>query len=156
MWSSRVSFNACAPCLFDLSNRRWEVRVVCACLGVALVIPWFYFLPSVIVCVSLSCSLAAVVYLGFRLSRWFGRDRIGRIACTTEGAWVLATHHGSCTETQLSSATRIYRHWHWLVFASGHTILVGPGDLAADQQRRLRIMLRRYTTAAPIMNETVA
>lgn len=118
--------------------------------------PSFYALDSVALTAALTIFLIVITYVGFKRSAWLGPRRIIQMQNESEGSWALVTADGRAIETELNGQTRLYRHWQWLAFASGQSVLIGPGDLSADQQRVLRIVLRRRTSARSTLEESVA
>jgi hypothetical protein len=95
---------------------------------------------AVVLCI---LSVAALTF-GFKRAGWFdGPARIERIEVCADGHWQLVSRTGRAIGGHLTPATRIYRRWLWLSFASGHVLLCGPGDLDTETGRRLRVLLRK-------------
>lgn len=132
----------------ELHACRWQwalaVAVVCACA----LVPWC--LHDVPFWVQLAASLlgAGVSGTGIACVGWWPmHTAIVRIAHASNDDWCLEDGTGRALHTRLHPQTRFFRQFIWLRFASRHSFLLGPGDLAPDQFRRLQVFLRRHSLA---------
>lgn len=90
-----------------------------------------------------------LVGAGFRLIGWFGGSAgLTRIACQPDGRWALTDGSGRTMDAELAAGSRITSFALWLEWRGrvGRPLLLLPGDVPAEDFRRLVVRLRLSAT----------
>jgi hypothetical protein len=128
----------------DVSGRRAERTLAIAIVIAACAALSALDQPFVLVASAMLCTMLAIA-VGFRSIGWMGgSERITRIACQPDGHWLLSDARGRVSDCVLSGASRVTPAAIWLLWAgrSNRPLLLLPGDLPADDFRRLVVCLR--------------
>jgi hypothetical protein len=142
----------------DVRQRRWELRIVAAALLTCAFVPWTLRALSLPAQFAVAGGAIALALWGFMRVGWVHtRARLVQVAHTAANEWHLQRWDGGISKTAtLHPHTRVFRCWLWLRFASGHSLLLGPGDIAEDEFRRLRVAVRALGDPEPVAVEGVA
>ena len=128
----------------DVSGRRAERTLGIAILIAACAALSVLDQPLVLIASGMLCTTLAIAG-GFRLIGWMGgAGRITRIACQPDGHWLLSDGRGQVSDCVLSGASRVTPAAIWLLWAgrSNRPLLLLPGDIPAEDFRRLVVCLR--------------
>lgn len=103
--------------------------------------------------------LAITCVVGFQRAGWLGGGRrIQRVVWQPQGDWLLLDAAGRSRETRLRADTRVGPGCFWLRWDAGNpcSILLAPGDLPADELRRLSVRLRIDRDPVPAISRAAA
>jgi hypothetical protein len=149
------------PSILDVRDRRVERSLARGVLACALLIPWLFVAPPLVLCLG-SVLLACLTYAGLRHSGWVpGPERIARIVWLSDARWELTTNGGEKRYCDLHPSTRVGSYAIWLRLRGSeapcrdYCFLLARTGAQADTVRRLGVRLRfdgakALTPAEPI------
>jgi hypothetical protein len=143
-----MSSSVYATFALELHARRWQTALALAAVGLCMLVPWCLTEMTFVFRLVLSVSAALLSLGGAWSAAWLPlRHRIVRMTCNSAEEWWLEDAAGRLLRARLHPRTRFFRRFIWLRFDSRHSLLLGPGDLAPEQFRRLQVLLRRQRVA---------
>jgi hypothetical protein len=152
-----MSSSVCAILRLDLRQRRWELWAAGAAVFACALVPWLIRDVGVSWQFMGSAAASAVTLVGCRRAGWLpGPLRITGLHRSNLPGWQVQCADGRIFDTELHPDCRVFRAFIWLRFHSRHTLLLGPGDLASEQWRRLRVVLRQQSSSTAPVGERVA
>jgi hypothetical protein len=128
----------------DVSHRRGDRTLVAAALLCAIAAMVLWQEVGANGAISSLCVVAGIG-AAFRSLGWLGgRFRISRVVVQGDGQWLLCDRDGRTTERTLAGSSRVTSRLIWLQWQGMplRPILLVPGDIPADDFRRLVVRLR--------------
>ena len=140
-----MSSSVSATFSLELHARRWQTALAGAAVGVCAVVPWcLHDVPLWLQSAGSACGAIAST-IGCACAGWLSRGtKVLRLARVTMEDWHLEDSAGGSMHTRLHPQTRFFRRFVWLQFESRHRLLLGPGDVAPHEFRRLQVLLRQH------------
>ncbi|MET0986231.1 MAG: hypothetical protein ABW034_12580 [Steroidobacteraceae bacterium] len=140
-----MSSSVSATFSLELHARRWQSALAGAAVAACALVPWcLQDVPFWLQCAA-SASGAIASYIGFVCAGWLTNGTtVVRLARVTMDDWHLEDNAGRSMHTRLQPQTRFFRLFVWLQFESRHRVLLGPGDVAPHDFRRLQVILRQH------------
>jgi hypothetical protein len=138
--------------VFDVSSRRAEFRVawvtLVGCLAATVLLSTSIEAAGPTATIAAGAILVAAAIAAADLWRngWLGgRHRIQHVAWLSDGRWWLTDSAGRRCAARLRGQTRVAGRWIWLCWYTDRRtryLLLSPGDIPADELRRLAVRLR--------------
>jgi hypothetical protein len=134
----------------DLRRQRWQQAIAWLALCTCAAAPGLLGALAIGPRLAIAIIATAVCAMGLRRARWWpGHVRFVRLRRSDANHWLLTGADSAARlERELHPSSRYFRHFVWLRFVDGPALIIGPGDLAADQFRRLQVVLRHPPLAA--------
>jgi hypothetical protein len=145
--------------VFDVSSRRAEYRVAwmtlvgCVAATVLLATSIEGAQPTATMAAAaifIACAIAAADL--WRAGWLGGRHRVQQVIWLSDGRWWLTDSAGRRCLAQLRGQTRVAGRCIWLSWHAGRRaryLLLCPGDIPADDLRRLAVRLRVGVSSPP-------
>jgi hypothetical protein len=140
--------------LFDVSSRRAESRVarmtlvgsLAASVLLSASIEGAVYPAATLAAAAAILVAGAIAGLDLWRAGWLGgRHRIQQLTWLSDGGWWLTDAAGQRYAARLRGQTRVAGRWVWLswrVDGRARYLLLAPGDIPADELRRLVVRLR--------------
>jgi hypothetical protein len=142
----------------DVGHRRWDLGIAVTALASLAVAPAFAA-TRFAGFAALWPLEAAFVLLGLwsgglalRRAGWLpGGARVMGLSLSADGVWTVTDRSGRENEVVLNTASRVSGGFVYLLLEDTrhHRLLLGPGDVAAVDLRRLSVRLRLKACLAP-------
>lgn len=144
----------------DVEHRRWDLGIAAITLASLAAAPVFAAtrLPGFVALWPLAVAFASLFgwggWVALRRAGWLpGSDRVVGVSLSADGIWTVTDSSGRKNEVVLNTASRVAGGFVYLLLecTKHRHLLLGPGDAAAADLRRLGVRLRlraRLTAAA--------
>ena len=136
--------------ILEVHQRRSERRIAIVALFLAALAPSMLFAP--VLAALTGVALAGLLSALFLHAGWFGNG-LARVVWAADGTWRLYDRAGAESVGELMRDARAGVGFVWLRWrlpaGSSRTLLLLPGDLAAQALRRLVVRLRVDGSAVP-------
>jgi hypothetical protein len=144
----------------DVEHRRWDVGIAAVALASLAAAPVFAAtrLPGFTALWPLAVAFAALFgwggWVALAQAGWLpGSERLVSVSLSADGIWTVTDSSGRKNEVVLNTASRVAGGFVYLLLecTKRRHLLLGPGDAASADLRRLGVRLRlraRLTAAA--------
>jgi hypothetical protein len=153
-----MSLQSSPTLVLELRQRRWDRRCAIALLCAVAIAP-LALVGSVSWALLLGGSVLALAAcaVGFYRADWMGPCKLVRVTWQAEGSWALTDTDGNTHIASLRPSSRMSPFAVWLIwtpvddprnsttscgFGRSPSVLIGRGDIPANDFRRLLVRLR--------------
>src|SRR5262249_5437561 len=146
------SLTAGVPSLhLDVEHRRWELALTAITVASLAAAPLYAAtrLTGFVALWPLAVACALLVggggWVALRRAGWLpGADRLVSVSLSADGTWTVTDSSGRKNEVILNTASRVTGGFVYLLLecTKRRHLLLGPGDVAAVDLRRLGVRLR--------------